>query len=96
MTNGGGNTIRQYSKDGALLNTLNVPFAGNVWGAEFVTISGPCPWDLDANGSVGILDLLALLAVWGTDPGGPPDFDGDGTVGILDLLTLLANWGSCP
>ncbi len=57
---------------------------------------GKCPWDLDANGSVGILDLLALLAAWGTDPGGPPDFNGDGTVGILDLLTLLANWGPCP
>ncbi len=55
-----------------------------------------CPWDLDGSGAVGILDLLALLAAWGTDPGGPPDFDGDGTVGILDLLTLLANWGPCP
>ncbi|MCH8165428.1 MAG: FG-GAP repeat protein, partial [Planctomycetes bacterium] len=56
---------------------------------------GKCPWDLDASGSVGILDLLALLAAWGSDPGGPPDFDGDGTVGILDLLALLANWGPC-
>ncbi len=61
---------------------------------EFQAIT--CPWDLDSNGTVGILDLLALLAAWGTDPGGPPDFDGDGTVGILDLLTLLANWGECP
>ena len=57
--------------------------------------TGTCPWDLDGSGAVGILDLLALLAVWGTDPGGPPDFDGDGTVGILDLLALLANWGPC-
>ncbi|MCH7720507.1 MAG: hypothetical protein IH988_05885 [Planctomycetes bacterium] len=56
----------------------------------------PCPGDLDADGSVGILDLLALLAAWGTDPGGPPDFDGDGNVGILDLLTLFAAWGPCP
>ncbi|MCH8152543.1 MAG: right-handed parallel beta-helix repeat-containing protein [Planctomycetes bacterium] len=56
----------------------------------------PCAWDLDGTGSVGILDLLALLAAWGTDPVGPPDFDGDGNVGILDLLTLLANWGPCP
>ncbi len=55
----------------------------------------PCPWDLDNSGSVGTLDLLALLAAWGTDPGGPPDFDGDTTAGILDLLTLLANWGMC-
>ena len=55
-----------------------------------------CPADLDGDDTVGILDLLALLAAWGTDPGGPPDFDGDGIVGILDLLTLLANWGMCP
>ncbi len=55
-----------------------------------------CPWDLNGSGDVGILDLLALLAAWGPNPGDPADFDGDGTVGILDLLTLLANWGACP
>ena len=67
-----------------------------------VSLAGPVQAELiddfnDGNddGSVGILDLLSLLAAWGTDPGGAPDFDGDGTVGILDLLTLLANWGPC-
>jgi hypothetical protein len=54
-----------------------------------------CPWDLDTNSGVGIGDLLALLAAWGTDPGGPPDFDGDGVVGITDLLEILSNWGPC-
>ena len=54
-----------------------------------------CPADLNGDGTVGILDLLSLLAAWGTNPGGPPDFDGDGVVGILDLLALLANWGRC-
>ncbi len=53
--------------------------------------------DLDCNGVVGILDLLALLAAWGPCPDPPDpcaaDLDGDGMVGILDLLTLLANWG---
>ncbi len=64
--------------------------------AGTITITAEtCPWDLDGNGSVGITDLLALLAAWGTDPGGPPDFDGDGNVGVTDLLTLLANWGPC-
>ncbi|MCH8345154.1 MAG: FG-GAP repeat protein [Planctomycetes bacterium] len=67
---------------------------GAVW-VLFLDGVGACPWDLDGTGGVGILDLLALLAAWGTDPGGPPDFDGDGTVGILDLLALLANWGPC-
>ncbi|MCZ6612725.1 MAG: hypothetical protein O6941_08820, partial [Planctomycetota bacterium] len=64
----------------------NVPVGGGL----------PCPWDLNGSGDVGILDLLALLAAWGPNPGDPADFDGDGTVGILDLLTLLANWGACP
>ena len=54
-----------------------------------------CAWDLDGSGDVGITDLLALLAAWNTNPGGPPDFDGDGNVGITDLLILLANWGPC-
>ncbi len=54
-----------------------------------------CPWDLDGDGTVGITDFLGLLALWGTDPGGPPDFDGDGDVGITDFLELLANWGRC-
>ncbi len=54
-----------------------------------------CPSDVDCDGNVGITDFLALLAAWGTDPGGPPDIDGDGTVGINDFLLLLANWGPC-
>ena len=54
-----------------------------------------CTWDLNGDGIVAILDLLALLAAWGPNPGDPADFDGDGTVGILDLLTLLVNRGPC-
>ena len=64
--------------------------------ANGVPDSCDCPWDLDGSDDIGISDLLALLAAWGTDPGGPPDFDGNGSVGIEDLLELLANWGSCP
>ncbi|MCZ6811226.1 MAG: VCBS repeat-containing protein [Planctomycetota bacterium] len=55
---------------------------------------GSSIYDLDNDGTVGILDLLALLAAWGPVPTpDPPDFDGDGVVGILDLLLLLAHWG---
>ncbi len=57
------------------------------------------PQDGHGDGTVGILDLLALLAAWGDCPVKgecSADLNGDGTVGILDLLTLLANWGPCP
>ncbi len=68
-----------------VLSTFNIDILGK-----------PCPWDLDFDGAVGITDFLALLAAWGTDPGGPPDFNSNGLVEILDFLELLANWGTCP
>ncbi|MCH8342873.1 MAG: hypothetical protein IH983_02685 [Planctomycetes bacterium] len=53
--------------------------------------------DLDCDGVVNVIDLLALLRAWGPCRAPPPrcpaDLDNDGAVGILDLLTLLANWG---
>ncbi len=61
---------------------------------DCIRLVGPAG-DLDGDGSVGILDLFALLAGRDTDPGGPPDFSGSGTVDIFDLLILLANWGPC-
>ena len=57
---------------------------------------GPtCPEDINGDGVVDVLDLLALLAAWG-NPGGPEDLNGDGIVDVLDLLQLLAAWGPCP
>jgi hypothetical protein len=54
------------------------------------------PADIDGDGTVGVTDLLALLAAWGPCPPPPgpcaADLDGDGTVGVTDLLALLAAW----
>ena len=56
-----------------------------------------CPADFDTSGDVNIVDLLMLLAAWGTsDPlidVEPPS--GDGIVNILDLLFLVSRWGRC-
>ncbi len=54
--------------------------------------------DLDNDGTVGLADLQALLAVWGPcpapcPPGCPADLDGDCAVSMTDLLAQLANWG---
>lgn len=54
-----------------------------------------CPGDVDADGTVGTSDLLALLATWGPGDGGPEDLDGDGAIATSDLLIVLAEWGDC-
>ena len=71
-------------------------------GAAYVFDLAPncnCPHDLDADGSVGVKDLLILLGAWGPCPPKgdcPADFDGSSDVGVKDLLILLGNWGQCP
>jgi len=49
------------------------------------------PGDLDGDGLVGVDDLLAVIAAWGSH-GGAADVDGDGYVGVNDLLAVLESW----
>jgi predicted outer membrane repeat protein len=56
----------------------------------------PCPWDLSGDGTVNVVDLLMLLAEFGSCDGSPADFNGDGWVTVVDLLALIANFGPCP
>ncbi len=57
------------------------------------------PFDLDADGIVGVLDMLTFFGAWGPcstcflPVTCPADFDGDCSVGIADLLMLLGHWG---
>ncbi len=67
------------------------------WGAllgnpDLAMDTALCPADLSGDGVVDVVDMLQLLAAWGTPQG---DLDGDGDTGILDFLALLAAWGSC-
>lgn len=61
-----------------------------------------CPADGDADGVIGLTDLLRLLAHWGPcpEPGVPcpadGDVDRDGDVDFGDLLELLGSFGPCP
>ena len=48
------------------------------------------------DGTVGLADLLSILAAWGACGAVcPQDLDGDGQVGLSDLLQVLASWGPC-
>lgn len=61
---------------------------------QFSTITG----DVDRDGDVDLMDLLALLWSYGSvendshyDP--HADFDGNGEVALTDLAALLGNYG---
>jgi len=57
--------------------------------------SWPCTGDITGDGTVDVLDLLAVLAAWGATGDVPEDVTGDGVVDVLDLLEVLAAWGAC-
>ena len=48
--------------------------------------------DINEDGTVGVNDLLILLADWGKCDDCAADLDGNGVVDVNDLLMLLANW----
>ena len=52
------------------------------------------PGDVDGDGYVGVNDLLALIAVWGTCDNCVEDINHDGTVNVTDLLVVIGNWSS--
>lgn len=53
--------------------------------------------DVNGDGIVNVLDLLAVIGNWGAcDPPPtlcPADLDNNGTVNVLDLLLVIGNWG---
>ena len=54
--------------------------------------------DVNADGTVNILDLTLIAANFGTTPTADqtfsPDINGDGTVNILDLTLVASHFGS--
>ncbi len=59
--------------------------------------SPPCPGDCGKkDGTVDIVDFLALLGEWG-EAGGECDLGlGGPGIGMEDFMGLLGNWGDCP
>ena len=80
--------------------------AGFVWAnvdheGDFAVGFAFCPSDCrqTPDGMIGIQDLLAVLASWGTEavggPGGPCDTDFDGVIGLADFVAIVTDWGGC-
>ena len=84
----------------ALIGAPNSRVDGVLWYGAAVLFDLDAPLgDLDCDGFITVVDLLALLASWGPcndcelPNGCPADLDLDCTVGVKDLLILLGNWG---
>ena len=48
--------------------------------------------DANGDGIVNILDIVAVLAVWGPCEGCVEDLNGDDVVNVLDLLEVIGAW----
>ncbi len=60
--------------------------------AQYVGCPSGIPADVNGDGVVDVLDLLAVLSVWGPCPDCVEDINDDGVVDVLDLLEVLSNW----
>ena len=68
---------------------------GNIFDDDCDSDPGFCGGDTNQDYNVDVLDMLYILAVWGTsNPAG--DINVDGMVDISDLLEVIRNWGPCP
>lgn len=84
-------SVYSYSPAGGAGGTTTAGLEG------LLTFEGvlACPADLNLDGTVNVLDLLAMLSAWGSNPGHAADLNGDDVVDVLDLLLMLTAWGSC-
>lgn len=64
-----------------------------------MTVLNTCPSDTNRDGTVNVIDLLAVLGAWNSCGGCPEDVNHDGNVDVVDLLQILGDWGTsagCP
>ncbi len=54
-----------------------------------------CEDDINADGNVGIDDLLSVISAWGSCVC-IEDINGDSVVDVNDLLLVIQDWGQCP
>ena len=68
---------------------------GNQLSLRTVSDVVACNADINADGTVDVLDLLVVISAWGDCSGCAADTNLDGTVDVIDLLAVIAVWGDC-
>jgi len=98
----GGGIYSSIASTPTLTNTLICGNTIDQVGGEYIDAGGNtivdicqtvCP-DINADGTVNVLDLLIVIDQWG-QTNSPADISGDGVVNVSDLLEIVGNWGPC-
>lgn len=92
--------IGGYQNDGSGTDSGAVDMFAGISGADANSNGIPdgcdLPGDVDGDGVVNNLDLIAVLGAWGACPpppdACPADLDGDGYVDVSDLLIVISHW----
>lgn len=89
--------------DCVITSTLGIQCSTTSDAATLTVESGDdCPEDLNGDRVIGLEDLAAVLAAYGSTPGDPnwnpaADFNDDGVIDLSDLSQLLSVYGEeCP
>lgn len=70
-----------------------------LFGVVLTPINTACPADINQDGTVDVLDLLAVISGWGPCVSQvicSADLNFDCTVDVLDLLAVIGAYGDCP
>ncbi len=61
---------------------------------EKIICDESCYGDVTGDGDVGVADILAIIAAWGSDDAAA-DVDKNGIVAVGDVLAVISGWGPC-
>ena len=93
-------TVDDYAVFSKALSEEEINLIMNTGVAQFlkttqpeVTVDSGVPEDINNDGTVNILDLVAVAAAFGQTGENDADANGDGTVNILDLVAVAAAFG---
>ena len=98
-TNGPGSEIRELNSTGqiewqyytpdSIMRAVKYPW-------EILDPEIQCNGDINGDNVVNVVDLLAVIEVWGECVACDADINNDGYVNVTDLLGIVDAWGACP
>ena len=84
--------VRDINESGFLAATAEYP-DGTKRPVLLIPMDSTVPEDVNGDGVVDVLDLLAVVGSWGPCDNCDEDINGDWVVDVVDLLAVIGAWG---